>query len=88
MQITKVIVANCNNGSTWITDTGAHVPTAPRKSWTTIEVINDTVFATLTDGKTENGPSTTSVKAGTILAGNYTVITLASGVVVAYYGEH
>ena len=86
------IVQNTNNGSTWITDTATYtpLPSVPGTSrfWTTVQVINDAVFTTLTEPNAENSPGATSVKAGTLLTGNFTAIKLASGAVKAYYGAH
>jgi len=86
--IQKTIVSNTNNGSTTITGTSATTPSNGRKFWTTVQVLNDAVFTLLTDLKDEGGIGSTSVKAGTLLTGNFTAITLSSGVVRAYYGEH
>jgi hypothetical protein len=61
--------------------------TANTGDFAAIQCINDTVFTTLTaTGSTTTGISSLTYPAGTILYGEFTAITLASGAVHAYYG--
>jgi hypothetical protein len=52
------------------------------QTWTIIQAVQDTAFTTLTGDITTGGPST--LPAGSILEGEFTVIHLTSGEVVAY----
>jgi len=63
-----------------IQDTNAHAGT-----WRKIYIITNTVFTTLTDSKLKTGAYTVvTFAAGQILYGDFSVIQLASGAVIAY----
>lgn len=67
-------------GSTFISDTSAHTG-----NWRLIIPIENTVFATLTDGKLGGNTITgETFPANFPLYGKFTVITLTSGAVMAY----
>lgn len=87
MQITKVIVANARNGGKLLADTNAYTPTAPLVYWGAIYVVNDAVFTTCTGSVSGIGGSGITFKAGTLIEGKFTAVTLASGAVIVYNGE-
>lgn len=87
MQITKVIVANARNGGALYSDTSVHTPVG-FDAWGTIYIVNDTVFTTLTGNVDGITGSSVSFKAGELIEGRFTVLTLASGAVIAYKSEH
>ena len=67
-------------GSTFISDTAEH-----RGSWRLIVPIETTAFTTLTDAKLDGNTITgEDFPANHELKGSFTVITLASGAVMAY----
>lgn len=68
-------------GGEIITGTGAHTG-----KWEAIQVLADTVFTLLTGSLTGSYAALT-FPSGTILFGNFTAITLASGSVVAYKSD-
>lgn len=67
--------------STLISDTASNTGV-----WNMITIIEDTTFTTLTDANRDGNTLTTSesFSAGITIYGNFTVIKLASGVVIAY----
>lgn len=69
-------------GGEIITDTVPRIKAAGASPWKGVLVINDTVFTTLT-GSLRGSFGSTSVKAGTVVPGTFSTITLASGVVIA-----
>lgn len=73
-------------GCRFISGTGAQTPTSGLRWWTAIQCISACVFSTLTNN-TNEGASMNSVTlaAGTVIYGQFTAITLASGSVIAYY---
>lgn len=70
------------NGGKYITGTGATTPDSGY-FFTAIQVITD---CSITAVGNITGITAASISAGTIIYGNYTSITLASGSVIAYYG--
>jgi hypothetical protein len=69
-------------GSTFVNDT-----TVRTGKYFCIQVLADTVFTTLTDTSRDGTAVGTFVfKVGTVIYGNFTAITLASGTVLAYKG--
>ena len=71
---------SASSGSTFFNDTTARTGT-----WYSIQFLAATVFTTLTDS-TRDGASVSSFSfsAGTVIYGNFTAITLASGSAIAY----
>ncbi len=70
------------NGGKYIATTDATTPTAGH-FFTAIQVISDCVITCIGN---ITGITAVSLSAGTIIYGNYTSITLASGSVIGYYG--
>jgi len=71
-------------GSKLITDTTVTAPTAGYV-FTAIQFLSDTVFTTLTGNVTGSIVGVTFIE-GSVLYGRFSLITLASGSVVAYEG--
>ena len=66
-------------GSAFLYDTDSH-----SGAWRKIYVVANCQFTTLTDGLMSGTPTGVTFAAGVILTGNFTVIKLASGSVIAY----
>ncbi len=84
------MTAPCNlkgeQGCRFVSGTGAQVPT-PGQSWfTALQVVADCVFTQLTNNTNEGASmDAISLTAGSIIYGQFTAFTLASGSVIAYY---
>jgi hypothetical protein len=75
------------NGFEFISDTAAHTPSLGQV-FTALQLVTDTVFATLTCDVTRTGNTFTGVtiSAGTIIYGRFHSVTLTSGSLIAYKG--
>ncbi len=73
-------------GCRFISNTAAQTPTPALKWWTAIQVVTDCVFTALVNNTNEGAPmNSIALQGGSIIYGQFTAITLASGSVIAYY---